>query len=303
MTHSAGLEQFSAWLALEKGLATRTQCMYQAILARFIDWLEKERQLTSPADVTEELLQHYLHKQRSLRRLSSGSLKIEVIALRLYFRFLHQNQLVATDPAESLELPKQEQYLPPTLSEQELKQLMEVPLPATPLGIRDRAILETFYASGMRVSELAGLRLELLNLNEGTAQVIGKGNKERIVLLGTPAVEALKHYLESSRPTLVKPQTGGEVFLGRTGRKLTTLRLWKIIKDLARRAGLDKNVYPHLMRHSFATHLLSNGADLRVIQELLGHANLSTTEIYTHVDASRLQQLHRAHHPRAQLKE
>jgi len=169
----------------------------------------------------------------------------------------------------------------------------------TPLGLRDRAIMELLYASGLRISELANARLENFHPEEGTIRVIGKGNKTRIVPVGRKACEALACYLSTERPKLVKRRTGNEIFLSARGTKLTTVRIWQIVKEKARHAGLEKNIYPHLLRHSFATHLLSNGADLRVIQEMLGHSDISTTQVYTHVDQQRLKSVHRQFHPRA----
>jgi len=172
-------------------------------------------------------------------------------------------------------------------------------LPETPLGLRDRALLEVLYASGLRAGEIVGLRLENYLREEKLLRVIGKGNRERVVPIGEKAVRALDSWLARGRPLLVKPKTGGEVFLGEHGRGLTTARVWQIVRDMAKLAGLSKKIWPHLLRHSFATHLLSHGADLRAIQEMLGHASLATTQVYTHVDQARLKQIHRQFHPRA----
>ena len=168
-----------------------------------------------------------------------------------------------------------------------------------PLGLRDRAMLELLYASGLRISELAGAKLENLNLEEGVVRVTGKGNKTRLVPVGRKACAAIATYLEQERPRLVKRRSGSEVFLSNRGGRLTTVRIWQIVKAVARRSGLEANVYPHLLRHSFATHLLGNGADLRIIQEMLGHADISTTQVYTHVDQQRLKAVHHKFHPRA----
>ena len=194
--------------------------------------------------------------------------------------------------------PKIEKYLPETLNEPEVKNLLESIATNKPLGKQDRAILELLYASGLRISELVNSRLENLNLENGFIRVTGKGNKTRVVPVGKSALAAIENYLTTERPELVKPKTSSEIFLSIRGGKLTTQRVWQIIKKRAEEAGLDTNVYPHLMRHSFATHLLSNGADLRVIQELLGHADISTTQIYTHVDQKRLKNIHKQFHPR-----
>lgn len=180
-----------------------------------------------------------------------------------------------------------------------MQQLIESVDVTTPLGLRDRAILELLYASGLRISELSHARLENLSSDEGVLRVTGKGNKTRLVPVGRKACEALADYLENQRPKLVKPRSGSEIFLSTRGTRLTTVRIWQIVKHHAQHSGLDRNVYPHLLRHSFATHLLSNGADLRIIQEMLGHADISTTQVYTHVDQQRLKAVHRKFHPRA----
>jgi len=199
-----------------------------------------------------------------------------------------------------LRSPKLSRKLPPSLTADQVRRILESPSPKTPLGLRDRALLELLYAAGLRASEILSLRIEQLDLPGRSARVIGKGDKERLVLLGSVAQESLQRYLDTARPKLVRAKSGGEVFLGNHGRRLTTSHLWGIVKKAAKTAGLDTRVYPHLLRHSFATHLLSGGADLRVIQELLGHASIGTTEIYTHVDEDRLAATVDRFHPRAQ---
>jgi len=181
----------------------------------------------------------------------------------------------------------------------QVEQLLESVDPKVPLGLRDRAIVELLYASGLRISELAAARLENFDAEERILRITGKGNKMRLVPVGRKAAEALASYLSLERPKLVKRGTGSEIFLSSRGTKLTTARVWQIVKKVAQRSGLEANVYPHLLRHSFATHLLSNGADLRIIQEMLGHADISTTQVYTHVDQQRLKAVHRQFHPRA----
>lgn len=299
MIDRSDLEGCLAWLALERGHARNTQLMHRIVLERFHDWLDRRHPLPGWNTLNLALLQEYLAEQKHRRHSSPATQKIEVIALRNFLKHLQREKLLGQDLASQLELPKIPGRLPETLDEKEVESLLGVQWPDGPLGMRNRAVLETFYASGMRVGELAVLRLEWLDLDEGTARVIGKGNKERLVLLGSRAVESLRAYLTQARPTLVAARTGGEVFLGRHGRKLTTARIWGIVKEAMHLAGIRKNVYPHLLRHSFATHLLSHGADLRIIQELLGHAQLATTEIYTHVDQQRLRSIHRTFHPRS----
>jgi len=206
---------------------------------------------------------------------------------------------VSSDPTETLTLPRIERYLPETLNELQVERLIESIETKQPLGLRDRAIVELLYASGLRIAELANARLENFNVEERILRVTGKGNKMRLVPVGTKACEALAAYLSTERPKLVKARTSSEIFLSSRGTKLTTTRIWQIVKKRAKHSGLEANIYPHLLRHSFATHLLSNGADLRIIQEMLGHADISTTQVYTHVDQQRLKAVHRKFHPRA----
>jgi integrase/recombinase XerD len=231
--------------------------------------------------------------------LSASSIKLVVVALKIFFRFLAGKEIIKRDPAEALALPRIERYLPETLNELQVEQFLEKIDTKALHGLRDRAMIELLYASGLRISELANARLENFNFDERMVRVTGKGNKTRLVPVGRKACEALAAYLSAERPKLVKPRTSSEIFLSERGAKLTTARIWQIVKKHAQRAGLEKNVYPHLLRHSFATHLLSNGADLRIIQEMLGHADISTTQVYTHVDQQRLKAVHRQFHPRA----
>jgi integrase/recombinase XerD len=245
------------------------------------------------------LISEYLAERKG-GGLSASSIKLIVVALKIFFRFASAQGLVARDPTDALSLPRIERFLPETLNELQVEQLLESVNCEAPLGLRDRALLELLYASGLRISELAGARLENLNLEEGVVRVTGKGNKTRLVPVGRKACAALANYLEQERPRLVRRGSGSEVFLSNRGSRLTTVRIWQIVKAVARRSGLEANIYPHLLRHSFATHLLSNGADLRIIQEMLGHADISTTQVYTHVDQQRLKAVHHKFHPRAQ---
>ncbi|PYL21177.1 MAG: integrase, partial [Verrucomicrobia bacterium] len=237
--------------------------------------------------------------ERKRAGLSASSIKLVVVALKIFFRFLAAKGLIHRDPTEALALPRIERYLPETLNELQVEQFLEKIDTKAVHGLRDRAMIELLYASGLRISELANARLENFNCEERVVRVTGKGNKTRLVPVGRKACEALAAYLSAERPKLVKPRTSSEIFLSERGTKLTTARIWQIVKKHAQRAGLEKNVYPHLLRHSFATHLLSNGADLRIIQEMLGHADISTTQVYTHVDQQRLKAVHRQFHPRA----
>lgn len=293
------VEDCMAALALEAGHATNTQILHRRVFETFLGWLDRHRPGITWAEVNVALVLAYLNERRTHGNLSPASVKAEVTSLRNLFRFLRERGAVTTEIAAALDLPKLIRYLPETLTEEEVDRLLAAFPGQEPLELRNTALLETFYATGARVSEVAGLRLEAVDLKAGVLRVVGKGNKERLVMMGRTGVAALKRYLELGRPVLVGPRTGGEVFLGRHGRRLTTTRLWAVVKEAMARAGIEKNVYPHMLRHSFATHLLGRGADLRVIQELLGHASITTTQIYTHVDQARLRQVHRSAHPRA----
>jgi integrase/recombinase XerD len=249
-------------------------------------------------------LQH--ERQRALahqpkdspRRLSSDSLYVDIAALRAFYRFAENEKLLPANVAEHLSLPRRWKRLPKALTSQEIERLLAPETPETPQNLCDQAVLELAYASGLRLAELRNLRLEQLHLDAGFVTVIGKGNKERVVPVGRKAVAAIERYLAAGRPKLVTARSPANVFLTRRGTPFAHVTLWLRVKQRVRRAGIPRNVTPHMLRHSFATHLLDHGADLRVIQELLGHASISTTEIYTHVAASRLREVHRKFHPR-----
>lgn len=302
------VEDFLQYLRHERGQAEHTQRTYKTQLDRFIAWAQRQglqdwRQVDL-AHLTA-FLQH--ERQRPLarspapptRRLSGESIYLEIAALRAFFRFCERERLLPTNPAEHLSLPRRWQRMPKALSDEEIARLLQPPPHPTPADLCDQAVLELAYASGLRLAELRHLRLEQLHLEAGFVTVIGKGNKERVVPVGRPAVEALRRYLETGRPQLVRPRSPGVVFLTRRGTPFAPVTLWWRIKQRARRATLARNLTPHMLRHSFATHLLEHGADLRVIQELLGHANLGTTEVYTHVTGTRLREVHRRFHPRS----
>jgi integrase/recombinase XerD len=292
------IESFIRFLAVERGLSSNYQLSTQRSLSEFAEWCDRAKQVVSPKKVTLPLLTEYL-AERKRNGLSAASIKLVVVALKIFFRFLTARGQVSRDPAEALALPRIERYLPETLNELEAEKLIESIRTDVELGLRDRAMIELLYASGLRISELATARLEQFTSEEGILRVTGKGNKMRVVPVGRKACEALAAYLSAERPKLVKPRSGSELFLSKRGTRLTTARIWQIVKDRARQSGLETNVYPHLLRHSFATHLLGNGADLRIIQEMLGHADISTTQVYTHVDQQRLKAVHRQFHPRA----
>jgi integrase/recombinase XerD len=292
------IDAFIRFLAVERGLSCNYQLSTQRSLTEFAQWCKAKHKSDNPRQVTLSILSEYL-ATRKRNGLSAASIKLIVVALKIFFRFLAGKGQVHQNPADALALPRIERYLPETLNELQVEQLLESINTKVPLGLRDRAIIELLYASGLRISELAEARLENFNAEERILRVTGKGNKTRLVPVGRKACEALASYLSMERPSLVKPGTSSEIFLSARGTRLTTARIWQIVKKLAQRSGLQANIYPHLLRHSFATHLLSNGADLRIIQEMLGHADISTTQVYTHVDQQRLKSVHRQFHPRA----
>jgi integrase/recombinase XerD len=291
------IDCFILYLATERGLSENYQLLTKRSLDKFASWAGTKKQLSSPRQVELNTLTEYLGTEKE-RGLAAGSMKLVVVALKIFFRFLKMRLMTERDPAELLPLPRLARFLPETLNQVQVNHLLEINLQGRPFPLRDRAILELFYASGLRISELAGASLENLNLQERVIRVIGKGAKTRLVPVGRMACEAIEQYLTQERIRLVGRKTGNDVFLSRHGKKLTTQRIWQVIKEIAATAGIEVNVYPHLLRHSFATHLLANGADLRIIQELLGHADIGTTQIYTHVEQSRLKEVHRQFHPR-----
>jgi integrase/recombinase XerD len=301
------VEDFLQHLRHERGQAEHTQRTYAALLGKFVAWASGQG-LNDWSSVELRHLMAFLQHERqralaneprdSPRRLSSESVYLEIAALRAFYRFAENEKLLPANIAEHLSLPRRWKRLPKALTNPEIERLLAPETPETPQNLCDQAVLELAYASGLRLAELRGVRLEQLHLDAGFINVIGKGNKERVVPLGRKAVEALQRYLEAGRPKLVTARSPASVFLTKRGTPFAPVTLWLRIKQRVRRAGIPRNVTPHMLRHSFATHLLENGADLRVIQELLGHASISTTEIYTHVTGHRLREVHRKFHPR-----
>ena len=292
----ADIEDFILYLATERGLSDNYQLSTRRSLETFADWAQRKN-LAESAAVTLAHLQDFL-AQRKRAGLAASSIKLEIVALKIFFRWLAARTRIPHDIADVLPLPRLERYLPETLNEMLVEKLLAAVDTTQPLGLRDHAMIEMLYASGLRASELVGARLENFDLETRMIRVTGKGNKTRIIPVGTKACDAIRTYLDRERPQLVSKRTGSHIFLSHHGKSLTTSRLWQIVKGTAKRAGIETNVYPHLLRHSFATHLLGGGADLRIIQEMLGHADISTTQIYTHVDHSRLKSVHRKFHPR-----
>ena len=299
---NADIDQFIMYLATERGLSDNYQLSTRSSLELFAGWwLEESGRKPDWSTVDQEHIGEFLG-WRKRGGVAAATVKLHAVALRIFFRHLTQRGRLEKDPTEFLLVPKIERYLPETLSPPEVESLIAAAAGKTPLEMRDRAAVELLYASGLRVSELCGVRLENLDLDAGFIRVIGKGNKQRLVPVGARAREAVARYLQLGRPALVGPKTGGEVFLSVRGRKLTNQRIWQLLVALGKRAGLSKGVHPHMLRHSFATHLLGGGADLRIIQEMLGHADISTTQVYTHVNSRQLAEAHRAFHPRAKTK-
>jgi integrase/recombinase XerD len=302
------VEDFLQYLRHERGQAEHTQKTYAHVLTRFIAWA-RDQGLTNWKSVELRHLMSFLQHEReralanepenSTRRLSSESVYLEIAALRAFYRFAESEHLLPINLAANLSLPRRWKRLPKSLTGAEIERLLTPETPESPPTLCDQAALELAYASGLRLAELRNVRLEQLHLEAGFVNVIGKGNKERVVPLGRKAVAALERYLSSGRPKLVKPRSPANVFLTKRGTPFAAVTLWLRLKQRARRAGIERNVTPHMLRHSFATHLLEHGADLRVIQELLGHASISTTEVYTHVAGQRLREVHQKYHPRA----
>jgi integrase/recombinase XerD len=301
------VEDFLQYLRHERGQSEHTQKTYAALLGKFVHWAQG-RGLRDWKSVELPHLTAFLQHEReralvnqppgSTKRLSSESVYLEIAALRAFYRFCENEHLLPASAAENLSLPRRWKRLPKALSDAEIRKLLTPITPETPSSLNDHAVLELAYASGLRLAELRHLRLEQLHLDAGFINVIGKGNKERVVPVGRKAVEAIQRYLEVGRPKLVNKRSPANVFLSRRGTPFAAVTLWLRIKRRARLAGIARNITPHMLRHSFATHLLEHGADLRVIQELLGHASIATTEVYTHVAGHRLREVHRKFHPR-----
>jgi len=291
------LEQFLDYISLERGLSPNTRAAYADDIARFLDWLA-EQEVRSVNDVTRKQILDHLMAEKA-RGLAANSLSRHLVSLKVFFRYLSQEGLLGVNVAETMDSPRVWKMLPGVMTLKEIDRLFAAPDIRTPLGVRNRAILELFYASGLRVSELAGLDLSSLHLEERFLRCTGKGRKERVVPVGGGAIGWVKRYIREVRPLWAAGPEEQALFLSRRSGRLSRKTIWVMIKNCARDAGITKTIYPHTLRHSFASHLLANGADLRSIQEMLGHADIATTQIYTHVDPDRLKGVHRQFHPRA----
>jgi integrase/recombinase XerD len=290
------LDHFLDYLAVERGLSKNTLDAYGHDLARYLDFLEKA-QVDQLAKITPAVVLRFMGFLKA-EGLSARSRARTLAALRTFHKFLVREKLVEDNPTDQIVSPKSMTALPKTLSPVDVESLLASPKGETPLALRDRAMLEILYATGLRVSELVSLKLDDLQLDVGYLTAFGKRSKQRIVPLGEAAIAALRNYLRFGRKDLDKERGSKFIFLNRSGEGLTRQGFWKIIKRRALEAGISQSITPHTMRHSFATHLLENGADLRSVQAMLGHADISTTQIYTHVTRERLRQMHAQHHPR-----
>lgn len=291
------LDRFGDYLALERGASARTNEAYLRDVTRLVTFALLKG-APAPVDLTARLLRTYVYHLKDLG-LSPASIRRNVSAARTYFRFLLADGHVVRDPTERLETPKRWRTLPEVLTVAETRSLLEAPTVDDPLYFRDRALLELAYGAGLRVSEWIGIGTRDVMMEEALVRVFGKGAKERLVPIGRSAIAALAIYLRELRPRLERGKGRGALFLNARGEPLSRMGAWKILRRYVDRAGLTKHVSPHTLRHSFATHLLEGGADLRAVQEMLGHADISTTQIYTHVDREYLRQVHRQYHPRA----
>ena len=284
------------YLVVERGLAANSVASYQNDLKKFSAFLaEQEVELTA---VDKKVVLDFLEAQTKAKLANASILRL-VTSLRKFFQYLVEEGKVAVDPMLLIDTPKKKTSLPEVLSPKEVEALLKTPKTGEDLGLRDRAILEVMYATGLRVSELVNLKLADLHLELGIIQTIGKGQKERLVPIGDVASKWVKLYLKQSRPKLVKQKRNPYLFVNFHGNQLTRQGIWKNLKALVKQAGIEKNVTPHTLRHSFATHILENGADLRIVQELLGHADISTTQLYTHLSKKRLSAVYKQNHPRA----
>ncbi len=293
------LEQFQDYLMFERNLAQNTLQAYRRDIECFIRDMA-DRKVTRPGKVDRKIVAEYLNSLAGLP-LAPSSLARKTSALRLYFRFLASGKEIAKDPTDGIELPRQTHHLPKVLTLEEILEVLNVVDKNSKGGLRDTALIEVMYGTGMRVSEVVGFRLEDLRVSEQVVLVFGKGSKERVVPLGDIALKALNEYLKKERPLLDRRGKGaGRVFLNlRDGSPITRMGIWKVLRKYAVLAGIEHKVHPHVLRHSFATHLVENGADLRAVQEMLGHADIATTKIYSHLSGETLRQVHRDSHPRA----
>lgn len=290
------IDAFLDYLSVERGLSKNTITSYRRDLDFYTDFLNNRR-VESLSEATRNDITNFMFNQKD-KGIAANSIARRLAAIRMFHRFLVRERILKDDPTNLIDSPRLWKKIPQTLSLAEVDALIARPNIRSKQGIRDKAILETLYATGMRVSEAVNLKLGNLNLDIGFLRCIGKGNKERIIPLGKKAIQSLERYLQAGRPHLLNKKESEFLFLSRLGKKNSRQSFWKIIKKYAKEARINKPIKPHTLRHSFATHLLERGADLRSVQEMLGHSNISTTQIYTHVNKDRLKNVHRQFHPR-----
>lgn len=290
------LDQFLLYLAAERQLAPNTIAAYQADIIFFFNELTAAK-ITSPEQISSGHLRDYLHTAYKTGRSARSNAR-RLSAIRCFFHFMLSQNLIQHDPTAGVDLPKIKQSLPKSLNLAEIDLLLAATDQQDPLSIRNAAMLHLLYGTGLRVSELVRLPVAGLNLSAGYLRVLGKGNKERLIPFGDETRERITHYLAASRPLLLKSRVSTFLFVTNRGTAMTRLRYWQIIQEVCLRQGILKQISPHTLRHSFATHLVENGADLRTVQMMLGHADIATTQIYTHVDSSRLKKAHKKFHPR-----
>ncbi|MES2912167.1 MAG: site-specific tyrosine recombinase XerD [Pseudomonadota bacterium] len=293
----SSIDAFIDALWLEDGLSKNTLAAYRRDLTLYADWLGAREQMGRKIDDTVEIdLNRYFAVRHAATKATSANRRLTVF--KRYFRWALRERLLSADPTLKLQSAKQALRVPKVMSESQVEALLAAPSEDTPLGLRDRAMLELMYASGLRVSELVGMKTFHLGLNEGVLRVMGKGNKERLVPFGQVARDAVVRYMAEGRPAILGGQQTDDLFVTARGSGMSRVMFWMLVKKYAQRAGIHSPLSPHTLRHAFATHLLNHGADLRAVQMLLGHADISTTTIYTHVARERLKNLHAAHHPR-----
>ncbi|WP_404428436.1 site-specific tyrosine recombinase XerD [Sutcliffiella horikoshii] len=292
------LKDFIHFLVVEKGLASNTVVSYERDLKSYLLYVSKVEEISSLDAVSRSTIIQFL-KFLTENGKSSKTIARHIASIRSFHQFLLREKVTTQDPTVHIDRPKQEQKLPQVMSVEEVQALLDSPDTSKVFGMRDKAMLELLYATGMRVSELISLNLSDVHLTMGFVRCVGKGNKERIIPLGTMAQNAITTYIEESRSQLIKKKTTDALFVNLYGNRLTRQGFWKILKKLTKEAGIAKELTPHTLRHSFATHLLENGADLRAVQEMLGHADISTTQIYTHVTKTRMKDVYSMFHPRA----
>jgi len=290
------IENFLNYLSVERGLAQNTLLSYREDLKYYAEFLSGKK-IDALSKTSRNDIINFMLSQKD-KGLSANSVARRLAAIKAFYRFLVRERVLKEDPTSLIESPKLWKKIPETLSLNEMNALLLQPNIKDAQGIRDRAVLEALYASGMRVSEATGLKVDNVDLDIGFLRCIGKGRKERIVPLGKKAVSSIRRYLEAARPKFLKNKESEFLFLNRFGAKISRQSLWKMIKKRAAEAGIKKPISPHSLRHSFATHLLEGGADLRAVQEMLGHADISTTQIYTHINKDRLKAIHKKFHPR-----